>query len=90
MGGNLPEEIHAGVDMDEVPAFVTVQTMANGVLDILASLPEKCTSCGSASWKAENGLRIACGSCGAYAAFSNGDDLIKAWLNAVQEEKKLF
>jgi ribosomal protein S27AE len=78
------------MDMDEVPALVTVQTMARGVMDILDSLPEACTACGSATWKTEDGLRISCGSCGAYATFNNGDDLTKAWLTKVREEKKLF
>ena len=89
-GGDLPKEIRAGMDMDEVPALVTVETMARGVMDILDSLPEACTACGSATWKTEDGLRISCGSCGAYATFNNGDDLTKAWLTKVQEEKKLF
>lgn len=89
-GGDLPKEIHAGMDMDEVPALVTVQTMARGVMDILDSLPKACTSCNNAAWKAEDGIHITCGSCGAHATFDNGDDLTKAWLAKVQEEKKLF
>jgi len=89
-GGDLPKEIHAGMDMDEVPALVTVQTMARGVMDILDSLPEACKACGSSAWKTEEGVRITCGSCGAPAAFANGDDLTKAWLTKVQEEHRLF
>ena len=89
-GEDLPEEIRAGMDMDEVPALVTVQTMARGVMDILDSLPKTCTACGSAAWRTEDGIHISCGSCGAHATFDNGDDLTKAWLTKVQEEKKLF
>ena len=89
-GGDLPEEIRAGMDMDEVPTLVTVQTMARGVMDILDTLPESCTACRSTAWKAEDGVRISCGSCGAHATFDNGDDLTKAWLTKVQEEKNLF
>jgi hypothetical protein len=89
-GRDFPEEIRAGMDMDEVPALVTVRTMAKGVMDILDSLPEACTARVSAAWRAEDGVRISCGSCGAHATFDNGDDLTKAWLARVQEEKKLF
>ncbi len=88
--GDNPAGLHPGMDMDEVPVLITVQSIAKGVMDILDSLPEKCPSCGNSEWKAENGVRIKCGSCGEYAAFTNGDDLIKAWLAKVQEEKKIF
>jgi acyl carrier protein len=89
-GGDVPDELRAGMDMDEVPALVTVQTMARGVMDILDSLPEKCQACGNAAWKAEDGIHISCGSCSAQATFEKGDDLTKAWLTKVQEENKLF
>jgi acyl carrier protein len=89
-GENLPSTLSPGMDMDEVPTMVTVQSIVQGVMDILDSIPEKCTSCGNASWTTENGVRIKCGSCGEYASFTNGDDLIKDWLTRVQEEKKLF
>ena len=89
-GRELPEGIHAGMDMDEVPALVTVQTMARGVMDILDSLPESCPACGNSAWKSENNVHIRCGSCGAAATFTSGDDLIKAWLTNVQKEKKIF
>jgi len=90
LGEELAGELKPGMDMDEVPALVTVQSLTKGVLDILDSLPEKCASCGNAVWKTDDGRRITCGSCGEPAAFSNGDDLIKAWLSKVQEEKKIF
>lgn len=81
--------LSAGMDMDEIPALVTAGTMSGGVMDVLDSLPEKCPNCGNSAWKAD-GVRIKCGSCGADAAFKNGDDLIKEWLTKVQEEKKIF
>jgi len=82
--------LSAGTDMDEVPSMVTAHTISSAVLDVLESLPEKCTSCGNSSWKTDDGLRIKCGSCAENAAFTNGDDLIKEWLTKVQEEKKIF
>jgi acyl carrier protein len=81
--------LSAGMDMDEIPALVTAGTMSGGVMDVLDSLPGKCPGCGNSAWKAE-GVRIKCGSCGADAAFKNGDDLIKEWLTKVQDEKKIF
>ena len=90
MGESVPVEIKAGMDMDEIPALVTIQSMAGAVMDILDSLPEKCGKCGNAAWQAENGVKIKCGSCGEYAAFSNGDDLVKEWITKGQDEEKLF
>ena len=51
---------------------------------------DKCSNCGNSAWQSDNEVRIKCGSCGEYAAFTNGDDLIKEWLEKVQEEKKIF
>jgi acyl carrier protein len=79
-----------GTDMDEVPNYITAQSIARGVMDVLDSLPEKCSNCGNSTWKSDDGVRIKCGSCGEGAAFTNGDDLIKEWLTRVQEEKKIF
>lgn len=81
-GEDMPD-LQPGMDMDEVPAFITVQSIASGVMDILNSLPEKCTHCGNTAWKTEDGSRITCGSCGESAAFTNGDDLTREWLNNV-------
>lgn len=86
-GENMPD-LHSGMDMDEVPTFITVQSMASGVLDILNSLPEKCSHCGNSAWKADNGIKITCGSCGEPATFTNGDDLTKEWLKKVGTEGK--
>ena len=87
-GDDLPD-ISAGVEIDEVQALITVQSIANGVMDILKSLPEKC-ACGNSTWKSDERTRIKCESCGEYAVFANGDDLIKEWLENVQKEKNLF
>ncbi|MBI5102575.1 MAG: hypothetical protein HZB33_12180 [Nitrospirae bacterium] len=78
----------AGMDMDEVPSLFTIRTMAGGVMDILETLPEKCGKCGSASWKADGGVKVGCGSCGEAAVYTTGDDLIKQWLSKIQEENK--
>jgi acyl carrier protein len=89
-GENLSVELHPGMEIDAIPPLVTVRGMANTMMDILDSLPEKCGACGQAGWKSESGLRIQCGSCGAEATFPDGDTLIKEWLTKVQEEKKIF
>lgn len=88
-GDSAPELTH-GMDMDDVPTLVTAQSMVRGVMDILDSLPEKCSKCGNPAWKSEDSVRIKCSSCGEAATFSNGDDLIKDWLKNVQSEKNLF
>lgn len=88
-GGNM-SSIEAGIDMDEVPAMLTVGPFAKGVMDILNSLPEQCAQCSSSDWKTEDGMKVSCGSCGESAAYTNGDDLIVAWLTQVQQEKNIF
>ena len=88
--GDKMDSLEPGMDMDEVPALVTAQSISGGVMDILASLPEKCTNCSNSEWKTEDGIKIQCGSCGEPATFTNGDDLIKDWLTKVQEENKIF
>lgn len=88
--GDKMDSLEPGMDMDEVPALVTAQSISGGVMDILSSLPDKCSKCGSSEWKTEDGIKIQCSSCGEPATFTNGDDLIKDWLTNVQEEKKIF
>ena len=78
------------MDMDEVPAMLTVESFAKGVMDILNTLPEQCSKCSSTEWKSEDGMKVHCGSCGESAAYINGDDLIVAWLTKVQQESKIF
>jgi acyl carrier protein len=87
--GDRAELINAGLDLEQVTALVTVQTMARGIADILDTLPETCTGCGKNSWRGD-GARIRCGSCGKDAAFKNGDELIREWLMRVEGERKIF
>ena len=84
------EQIQAGMDMDELPAMVTVSSIAEGVMNLLDSLAEKCVNCGAQNWSLKDETRIHCGSCGDDATFTSGDDLIQMWLNQVQENKKIF
>lgn len=88
--GDSAPELETGMDMDEVPAMVTAQSMVRGVMDILDSLPRECTKCGASAWRSDDGTHVICGSCSEPAAYTNGDDLTKAWLNKIQEEKDLF
>jgi len=89
--GEKVPALKPGMDMDEVPAIVTVESIARGVIDILNSLPETCSKCNkSASWQTDDGSHLKCSSCGEPAAYANGDDLIKDWLLKIQEEKKIF
>jgi acyl carrier protein len=88
--GDVYGDLSEGVDMDAVPTLITAGSMTQGVLDLLDTLPDKCTQCGNADWKTEDGIRIKCGSCSAFATFTNGDDLSRDWLTAVQQEKKIF
>jgi len=83
-------EIHAGMDMDELPAMVTVSSIAEMVMNLLNTLPEKCTECGALNWTLQEETHIHCGSCGEAAALTSGDDLIEAWLQQIQENKKIF
>jgi len=69
----------SSLDMDEVAGLITVRALAATVMDILATLPEKC-ACGAASWRVSDGTHIVCGACSEPAAFTNGDELIRQWL----------
>ncbi len=88
-GDQMPR-LEAGMDMDEVPALITIGSLVEGIRDILDALPEKCTHCGAAQWTCEDGLRVKCASCGEYAVYPNGDDLIQEWLKKIQEERSIF
>ncbi len=89
LGDELPG-IRAGTDMDDVPAQITVRSIAAGVEDILDSLPEKCTNCGASAWASDDGAKITCSSCSEPAVFRTGDELSVEWLRQVQEERKVF
>jgi acyl carrier protein len=78
----------AGLDMDEVPALITVQGLLDATMSILDSLPERCV-CGASAWGAPDGTHIVCGACHEGARFTNGDELIRQWLAGVQAEAGL-
>jgi len=88
-GDSLPQSA-AGLDMDEVPNIITVQSIANAVMDILHTLPEQCPACGKSAWTDEGETRIKCDACGEPGSYTNGDDLARQWLTRVQEEKHIF
>ncbi|MGA2402688.1 MAG: phosphopantetheine-binding protein [Syntrophobacteraceae bacterium] len=84
------KQIQAGMDMDDLPAMVTVSSIVEGVMSLLDSLPEKCVNCGAANWGLQDETLITCGACGEAGTFTNGDDLIQIWLKQVQENEKIF
>ncbi len=88
--GEDTPDLKPGMDMDEVPALLTVQSIITGVMDMLDSLPEKCESCGNPAWTTDDSARIKCGSCGEDATFTNGDDLTIEFLKKIQAEKNIF
>ena len=83
-------DLRPGMDMDAASSLITVGSLANGVMDVLNTLPEACPRCGRADWTTEDGTHIRCGACAAAAAFATGDDLIQAWLRNVQAEQRIF
>jgi acyl carrier protein len=82
--------LEAGAFADEVPKFVTPETLANGVREILAALPAACTHCGATAWGSATGAKVVCGDCQKDAVYPDGDALTKAWLAGVAKEKHLF
>lgn len=82
--------LEAGAYSDEVPKFVTPETLANGVREILAALPAKCTHCSASAWKSADGVKVSCSACSKDAVYPDGDTLTKAWLAGVVREKHLF
>jgi acyl carrier protein len=83
-------DLTPGMDMDALPAMLTVKSMSRAVTDILDSLPESCPSCGAAAWKAEDGTHVICSGCSAEAPYENGDDLIKNWLEKTQSDHHII
>lgn len=88
--GDSGREIHAGMDMEALPAMVTVRSLAEGVMNLLDTLPEVCTACGGKDWQAKGGVLVKCGSCGEPANYTDGDELTDAWLRQVQQEQQIF
>ena len=86
--GELPG-LEAGISADEIPALVTPSVVADGVERLLDELPAAC-SCGASDWKSEDGRKVVCGACGDEAEYPDGDDMIEAWIQSVQAERKLF
>jgi len=82
--------LEPGMDMDEVPALITVESMVNAVMDIVDTLPDKCASCADSGWELADSTHIKCGACGEQGTFTNGDDLTQEWLQKIQAEKNLF
>ena len=87
---NHTANLKPGMELSQVNALITVRSIARGVMDILATLPEQCASCSQSAWQLNNSGRIHCAGCGRETQFSSGDDLIKAWLAQVQAEKQIF
>ncbi|MBZ5588227.1 MAG: acyl carrier protein [Acidobacteriia bacterium] len=83
----LPEP-GAGIDMDEVPSLITVQAMTDTVMDILDTLPDRC-SCGASAWRTQDGTHVVCGTCLRPATFTNGDDLTRQWLSGLSAGSNL-
>jgi acyl carrier protein len=88
--GEFAPHLRAGMDMEEVLALVTVQSLIEAVMDILRTRPEQCWHCGNAVFQAPDGFRVLCSACGEPAAYRNGDDLMKEWLLQVQQDQKIF
>jgi len=84
----VPSHLKPGLDMDEVPALITVQAMADAILGILDTLPEGC-ECGATDWRVENETRVVCGACKLPGPFKTGDEVIREWLAQVREEAGL-
>ncbi|MEO5359975.1 MAG: phosphopantetheine-binding protein [Nitrospirota bacterium] len=87
--GSALEALKPGMDMDALPAMITIRSMAGSIMDILDTLPENCPECDKSAWKKVNDTRIVCKECSAEAAYKNGDDLIKEWLQKTQDEYKI-
>lgn len=79
-----------GIYADEVPALVTPAGLAQGVKEILGHLPAACGACHATVWKAVDGVKAACASCGKPPALPDGDALSRAWIQQVAREKHLF
>lgn len=88
--GDSAPALQPGMDMEEVMTLVTVQSVVDAVMDILRTRAPQCSKCGKTAFQAAEGYRAVCSSCGEQAMYSNGDDLIRAWLMKVQQEQQLF
>ncbi len=82
--------LEAGIFAEEIPAFVTPRVLVKSVEGITDELPEKCTHCGEAAWKSDDGKKVACGACSKPAEYPDGDELTKRWIQAFEQEHHLF
>jgi acyl carrier protein len=73
------------IDMSEAPALITVRAMANTVMSLLETLPERC-ACGVSEWRTDNSTHVICGACRRPAPYVNGDELTRRWLASLPEE----
>lgn len=87
--GDQPD-LKAGLYADEVARLVTPRTLIDAVLGITAHLPAACPACGAEAWQGADGLKVACGACGKDAAYPTGDELTRAWIRKVEQERRLF
>ncbi len=82
--GGAAGGLSPGLDLEALPALVTVAALADTVAEILDTLPERCQACDGQAWHIAEGSRIACRACGAPARFASGDDLLRGWLKEVE------
>jgi acyl carrier protein len=88
--GEQTQSLKAGMDIDKIPAIITIQSIVKTVLDMLDTLPESCSHCGQTRWATEDGTHIVCSDCGNNASFTNGTDLTIEWLKKIQKEHRIF
>lgn len=82
--GEIGDEM-VGFDMGEVPALITVDAIADTVMDLLSTLPEECP-CGATAWSTADGTHIVCKVCDRPADLVDGDRRIRTWLRTVETE----
>lgn len=87
--GNKAKDLKPGIYIDEVTSLITVDSIAQGVMDILQSLPDRC-ACGASEWRLGEEMQVTCAACGEPAEYVNGDDLIVQFIERVQAEKRIF
>lgn len=80
-----PTTLGEQLDMDEVPRLITVDGIADAVMAILDTLPERC-ACTKGEWSLRDETHIVCSVCAQPPAFANGDDLTRTWLEQVRPQ----
>ena len=89
--GDLPG-LQAGMYADEISSAITPAVVADGVMRVLATLPEQCSYCAASAWKSDDEAELVCGAdgCGKEAVYPDGDELTKRWIHDIEREKQLF